>query len=239
MFIFTFSMTPLRVLCLHGYRQNGTMFREKTGSLRKLLKKHVAEFVYIDAPHLIPNDASNEQEARENERGIFLSRSFVQLHLFSSLSGWWFSAPEQTYDPLATTSCDRGFNESIDFLLKYLAEQSTPFDGLLAFSQGAAFAALLLARLAASGYPFRFVILVAAFQSGQEQHRPMYEHLRIDLPNLHVIGTGDKVIPCQMSEHLAKEYFRDPQIYRHDGGHFVPTTAEAKASYFQFLDRFV
>jgi hypothetical protein len=71
-------MTLLRILCLHGYRQNGNMFREKTGSLRKLLKKHVAEFIYIDAPHVIPiQDNTNEQDNtnatasnRSNERGI-------------------------------------------------------------------------------------------------------------------------------------------------------------------------
>lgn len=43
------SMAPLRVLCIHGYRQNATSFREKTGALRKLLKKHV-ELVYVSAP---------------------------------------------------------------------------------------------------------------------------------------------------------------------------------------------
>jgi hypothetical protein len=65
-------MTQLRILCLHGYRQNGTIFREKTGSFRKLLKKHVAEFVYIDAPHLIPIQDTNAAAAsnRSNERGI-------------------------------------------------------------------------------------------------------------------------------------------------------------------------
>jgi hypothetical protein len=70
-------MTLLRILCLHGYRQNGNIFREKTGSFRKLLKKHVAEFVYIDAPHIIPiQDNMNEQDTniaasnRSNERGI-------------------------------------------------------------------------------------------------------------------------------------------------------------------------
>ena len=75
MFVSDFSMTPLRILCLHGYRQNGHMFREKTGSLRKLLKKQVAEFVYIDAPHVIPAAHENDHELdaasanRANERG--------------------------------------------------------------------------------------------------------------------------------------------------------------------------
>lgn len=180
-----------------------------------------------------------QQFERMNEVFSFPFERNKNIRFHPFVLGWWFSTSNQTYDPLAITSCDRGFNESIDYLLKYLAEQSTPFDGLLAFSQGAAFATLLLARLATSGYPFRFVILVAAFKSGQEQHQSIYEHLRIDLPNLHVIGSGDKVIPCQMSEHLAHECFQNPQIYRHDGGHFLPTTAEAKNSYFQFLDRFV
>ena len=70
-------MTSLRDLCLHGYRQNGTIFREKTGSLRKLLKKQVAEFVYIDAPHVIPvpdtteisKTNAHESLSRTNERG--------------------------------------------------------------------------------------------------------------------------------------------------------------------------
>lgn len=45
-------MAPLRVLCIHGYRQNGGSFREKTGALRKLLKKQV-ELVYMTAPHSV------------------------------------------------------------------------------------------------------------------------------------------------------------------------------------------
>lgn len=44
---------PLRIICIHGYRQNGISFREKTGALRKILKKQV-ELVYISAPHQVP-----------------------------------------------------------------------------------------------------------------------------------------------------------------------------------------
>ena len=41
---------PARILCLHGYAQNATFFRAKTGSLRKSCRS-VAEFVYLDAPY--------------------------------------------------------------------------------------------------------------------------------------------------------------------------------------------
>jgi predicted esterase len=160
-------------------------------------------------------------------------------HCFVLFQGWWFSSLNQTYDPLVVTCCDQGFNESLEYVLNYIREQSVPFDGLLAFSQGAAFATLLLAHLATASYPFRFVFLIAGFRSGQEQHQSLYRNLHIDLPSLHVIGTDDRIIPCHMSEHLANEYFTNVELFRHTGGHFVPTTSEAKLSYIKFLDRFI
>jgi predicted esterase len=159
--------------------------------------------------------------------------------VFSFFKGWWFSSSDQSYDPLATTSCDRGFEESLEYVIKYINEQEIPFDGLLAFSQGAAFATLLLSRFTSTKYPFRFVIFVANFKSGQRQHQSMYNNLQIDLPNLHVIGTGDRVIPRPMSETITNECFKNAEILRHDGGHFIPTTPDAKLIYIQFLDRFL
>lgn len=43
----------IRILCLHGYRQNAESFRSKTGSFRKFVNKY-AEFVFISAPHMAP-----------------------------------------------------------------------------------------------------------------------------------------------------------------------------------------
>lgn len=58
------AAVPLRILCIHGYRQNGNSFREKTGALRKLLKKQV-ELVYISAPHQVPA-IQNESECKND-----------------------------------------------------------------------------------------------------------------------------------------------------------------------------
>eukprot|EP01138_Halocafeteria_seosinensis_P010284 gb/GECG01010502.1/.p1 GENE.gb/GECG01010502.1/~~gb/GECG01010502.1/.p1 ORF type:complete len:158 (+),score=26.55 gb/GECG01010502.1/:1-474(+) len=44
----------LRILALHGFLQNATMFRQKTAALRKHLKS-VAEFDYIDGPIRLNN----------------------------------------------------------------------------------------------------------------------------------------------------------------------------------------
>jgi hypothetical protein len=42
----------LQILCLHGYRQSGDVFKQKLGALRKVLKKH-AELVFVTAPNKI------------------------------------------------------------------------------------------------------------------------------------------------------------------------------------------
>ena len=39
----------LKVLCLHGYRQNEVTFREKLGAFRKLVGKRV-ELVFFSSP---------------------------------------------------------------------------------------------------------------------------------------------------------------------------------------------
>jgi hypothetical protein len=43
----------MRILCLHGYMQTGSVFRMKIGSLRKALKSR-ADFVFVDAPFQVP-----------------------------------------------------------------------------------------------------------------------------------------------------------------------------------------
>ncbi|CAH8575595.1 unnamed protein product [Schistosoma bovis] len=107
-------MPHLKVLCLHGYRQNSDVFREKTGGLRKSLKKF-CEFKFISAPNVI--------------------------ECSSNACAWWFSKPLEFLAQESSTY-DAGFRESILAVKKYIKEEG-PFDGMLGFSQGAAFLLLL------------------------------------------------------------------------------------------------
>ncbi|XWS58078.1 hypothetical protein CRYUN_Cryun08bG0004200 [Craigia yunnanensis] len=43
----------LRILCLHGFRQNASSFKGRSASLAKKLKS-IAELVFVDAPHKLP-----------------------------------------------------------------------------------------------------------------------------------------------------------------------------------------
>lgn len=51
-FCYRMESNKLKILAIHGYRQNAKVFREKTGSFRKLVHKW-AQFTYITAPHKV------------------------------------------------------------------------------------------------------------------------------------------------------------------------------------------
>lgn len=82
--------TRLRILCLHGYRQNDVLFREKTGGLRKQLKKY-ADFEFINAP-LLANVASEERE---------------------DVRSWWFSREDGQFCSRDVCSIATGFEKSV------------------------------------------------------------------------------------------------------------------------------
>lgn len=208
-------MPKLRVLCLHGYRQNGTVFRERTGALRKLLKRHV-DFVFISATHIIPNEENMARLPEQQERG------------------WWFSRSTKTYNALDKTDVCLGFEESVQ-IVKEAFDKQGPFDGLLGFSQGACLASLLcvLQQHEVTSPNFKFVILVSGFQSLLSPHAHFYKE-PISCASFHTIGASDEVIPSQASEDLLI-CFPSASPYRHKGGHYVPASPELRTALQEFL----
>ncbi|ETN82074.1 hypothetical protein NECAME_08173 [Necator americanus] len=88
----------LRILCLHGYRQNDVLFREKTGSLRKQFKKY-ADFEFICAP-LVPNVDSEDR---------------------GDVRGWWFSREDNQFSSRDICSIATGFEQSSGNTPDYIA----------------------------------------------------------------------------------------------------------------------
>lgn len=210
----------LRVLCVHGYRQNDQMFREKTGAFRKLVKG-IVDFVFVAAPHVVPEPENLARDARMQERG------------------WWFSRADQSYNAADATDICLGYEDSLDVLEAYF-EREGPFDGMLSFSQGASLVSLLAAgRLKdpSSKVKFRFAILVSGFKSALKAHQNTYT-TAIACPSLHIFGDSDSVIPAHLSVDLA-EAFENAQIFRHSGGHYVLASAELKTTLIDFLKPFM
>ncbi|CAG5872939.1 unnamed protein product [Menidia menidia] len=220
-------MAPLRVLCVHGYRQSGSSFREKTGALRKLLKKQV-ELVYMSAPLTVNtdipekgNDSVPVPGGDEEGRGWW----------FSDIQAQSFSAQQQCEESL-------GLEQSVAAVREAVRLQG-PFDGVLGFSQGAAFVAMLCSLQEQKLEPefgFRFAILVAGFRSACKEHQRFY-HAPLQIPSLHVFGLEDRVIPDSMSRELLPS-FQDTQVLIHPGGHFVPAASAHRQTYQDFLKRF-
>ena len=221
-----------KILMLHGYRQNEMAFRERSGGLRKALKNQ-AEFVFCEAPHVVKDKEEIKKEGVDGGSEV--------------VKGWWFSKEDGSYDALETTDCQNGFEESLAYLDNVFETQG-PFDGILAFSQGACLASILcrISQQNSSSQEsvkfkfikFKFAIIVAGFKSGQVQHEIYYDkYKKIDLPSLHVIGKADKVIPFEMSMALT-EYFTNPSVFVHDLGHYIPVNAESKNAFTQFLTQF-
>lgn len=223
-------MAPLRLLCIHGYRQNGSSFREKTGALRKLLKKQV-ELVYVSAPHSV-QQASSEAQEKENSSDPGPGGD-------EDPRGWWFSdIHARSFSAQQQCEESLGLDDSVAAVREAVKVQG-PFDGILGFSQGAALVAMLCSlqeQKLEPEFSFRFAILVAGFRSACEEHQKFY-NLPLQIPSLHVFGLEDRVIPDNMSRELLPS-FQDPHVLTHPGGHFVPAASAHRQTYQDFLKRF-
>eukprot|EP00112_Aurelia_sp_Birch-Aquarium-sp1_P022582 Seg641.5 transcript_id=Seg641.5/GoldUCD/mRNA.D3Y31 product="Esterase OVCA2" protein_id=Seg641.5/GoldUCD/D3Y31 len=211
----------LKVLVVHGYRQNASSSYEKTGAFRKGLKKFI-ELVYITAPHKIPDTSNSEEDSEKRDE-----------------YGWWFSAADpSSFSSLQETEIDLGHEESIKLIEETFKEKG-PFDGILGFSQGATIVAHICALRDQpdSPFKFRFAMLCAGFKSKSPQHDKFYQN-RISCPSLHIFGDSDKVIAGERSEELSR-LFDNPVVLNHAGGHFLPATSKEKKIYQNFLETFV
>ncbi|CAG9766719.1 unnamed protein product [Ceutorhynchus assimilis] len=214
----------LRILCLHGYRQNAEVFRAKTGSFRKMVHKW-AQFNYITAPHkVILVDDINVLE----DPDIGQTKDEDQY-------GWFFNRDDKTYRGIRKGGPAIGFEESVQ-LVEQAFEKEGPFDGILGFSQGACFVGLLCdlqQRGLTKHIKFNFAIMASGFKSQSWPHLKYYLDT-LTLSSLHIFGETDKIIPTEMSEALS-ESFEDPMIVIHPGGHYLPASAPQKHEYQKFF----
>lgn len=112
----------IKVLCLHGYRQNADAFKSKIGSFRKYVNKY-AEFVFVDAPHVAPPlQADGEPDPLQKS--------------------WWFNKDDGTFKGTNKSGPAVGFDESLKRVEEVWVNDG-PFQGILGFSQGACFAGII------------------------------------------------------------------------------------------------
>jgi len=183
-------MAKLRVLCLHGYGQAGQALRGKSGALRSESKK-LAEWTFVDAPHVI---TAEQLEARREATGREIGGSGDPCDDLPRT--WWNFSDVHHYDHIS-------LDASIE-TIEEIALKEGPFDGVLGFSQGACFAAMLASRQAQGSLSpdlnFKFVALFSGFLPRDIVMRKEIEDYGvIDLPSFHCFGATDAIITKEQS----------------------------------------
>ncbi|KAL2924866.1 Rhodanese-like domain-containing protein 6 [Bienertia sinuspersici] len=239
------SCKKLRILCLHGFRQNASSFKGRTAALAKKLKS-MAELVFVNAPHELqfvyqprkPEKDSNSSPPPPtkncNKKYAWLvAPDYHRKEVFD------WERTDLAFDPLQYQKQTEGFSESLSYL-KSVVSKEGPFNGILGFSQGAAMAALVCAQRERLDLElgFRFVILCSGFPINLAE----CDEGSIRCPSLHVFGNGggDRQITSSCSRDLAL-YFEQGcrKIIEHDSGHIIPTRPPYIDEVKEFLQRFI
>ncbi|KAL5700337.1 Rhodanese-like domain-containing protein 6 [Ranunculus cassubicifolius] len=231
----------LRILCLHGFRQNASSFKGRTSSFAKKLK-NIAQLVFIDAPHELPfiyhprpHDAPPLHENCNKKFAWLVSSDYSSSNRKTN----WEMA-DAPFDPLQYKQQIDGYEVSLSYLKGIFSEMG-PFDGVLGFSQGAAMTALLCAeRERLDGVELKFVILCSGFALNLGSR---VEVGSIDCPALHIFGDRegkDRQIGCQDSKELAALFDESCSVtITHESGHIIPTQPPYIDRIKAFLEPFI
>ncbi|CCG24323.1 hypothetical protein CORT_0F00940 [Candida orthopsilosis Co 90-125] len=224
-----------KILFLHGYTQNASLFYAKTSALRKKIIKLGYKCQYLNAPYVLtPSDLPTNDSLSKfgsSDQGDVTYR------------GWWVK--------LGKTNDGINMDDSIESLKRYILkgeiipddkdeelgkedddDTKLPIVGLIGFSQGAAFAGLVAEKFGElfNTTPLKFVILYSGFKldtskkSGNEQYDTYYEPMSNGLRYLHVYGELDTVVSEDRSLSLYNITKEKSDLLKHPGGHFVPNS---------------
>lgn len=210
-----------KILCLHGFLQNGKVFSEKSSGLRKLLKKSNIQMDYIDGPVVL------EKKDLPFEIEDDKWKEIVDI----GVNRAWF------YHDNVSKNLD--LTDAIDFVVNHI-KTNGPYDGILGFSQGAALSTIIansIKKLTGEPY-FKIAIQVSGYsftepaEDGEglqitEKYRESFK-VPVDddaynTTNVFIYGLNDNSVPCERSKYLSELYPEsNRKIFEHDGGHFVP-----------------
>lgn len=209
----------LNILVLHGLRQNGAVLRARTRKLRRALAG-LAELTFVTSP--LPYSLQGETRAAALD-------ALGEVPDFPLQQAWWIASDDnRRYE---------GFDASLSFIEGVCREQG-PFDGVLGFSQGGTFAAILAAMQPHPVMSLRFAVCISAFPSRADAHAAFVRPASIAVPSLHLYGEKDALVTPERSQQLFELF--DPassRIVKHGGGHFVPG-AWPLADIRAFVERF-
>lgn len=227
---------PKKVLMLHGYSQNASIFSKRLGALRKSMGKDI-EMVFVDGPIILHSVDLDGASSTASLAALGASEvNMTSSDPSTTPRGWWKSNPERTVA--------HRLEDSLLLLRDIL--QRDRYDGVFGFSQGAAMAALLSALLErphsyppflidgeAPHPPFKFCVAVSGFKAAGSLSAEIFG-ASYSTPTLHVLGRTDVIVIEERSKFLL-DLSLNKRLEEHDGGHFVPSKANWRAFFRNYL----
>ncbi|KAJ7508743.1 serine hydrolase FSH [Mycena galericulata] len=210
-----------RILALHGHSQSARSLKYKLSAIQDACEGHIELGSYpavVAWLFGLTEIFDFSGEAASNP-------SAIDMNGFPARAWWRF-----LYDMRDVSTVVESF-EYIKTVLETQGPFQHLFKGIFGFSQGAAFAAMILAFMENPDLspnllrdvdhpPFEFAVIVSGFVA-PSQLFPLPPNIRT--PSLHIIGFNDIMVAPEISAKLA-DRFEDAQIEIHQGGHFIPRT---------------
>lgn len=201
-------------------------------AIKKACGKNI-EFVFLDAPILLqPADLPQNFASAQALDTIQAPPDEPELQP----RAWWRANLDK--------SIYYQVPETIEYLRDYLKDQK--FNGVFGFSQGAGMAAALTKILEqpeaypsilvdgkAPHPPFEFCVLVSGFRPVDGELGPLFS-TPITTPSLHVLGRNDAIVVPERGRTLV-DVCKDPRVEEHEGGHFVPSKANWRTFFKEYL----
>ena len=203
------NIVPMRVLLLHGFRQNATVIRSALKPLISKMKPHSIEFIVLNSPMVYRPGTTPFGDSEVTHP----TWSQPAEHLRC-----WWNATDDGKEYI-------GWEASVRFIERAWIEKGG-WDGVVAFSQGATLVSLLLAMPQMSCSRIRFAVLIAGSPSRAIVHQQFFEKKISGVKTLNIYGKQDHHLgtPEQMKERTLKlaACFEEAEVYEHGGGHFTP-----------------
>lgn len=232
-----------KILMLHGFVQSGKIFSSKTGGLRKSLNKLGFDLYYPTAPLVVTKEeliAIHNINKDSDKQSDVASEFNTTNDSADEYTGWWKRKSQDKKD----------FDieqHVFSYLHDYVTENG-PFEGIIGFSQGAAFAGYLLTNFnkllsltEENQPPFKFFVAFSGFRLEALHLQELYEEYPITVPSLHVLGEQDTVVTESRVLSLYNSCQKEDRILlRHPGGHFVPNSKKFVAqvcNWIQMIDK--
>ncbi|TFK53922.1 hypothetical protein OE88DRAFT_1654310 [Heliocybe sulcata] len=217
--------TPRKVLVLHGYSQNASIFKDWFAPVQAAFAQDNLEFVFIEGARVLTQDdvPVTFTPSPDLPFVVDIPKNLDNPTLVPR--AWWKSYPDND----DTTGLEKSIEAFRDIL------RNDRFEGIIGFSQGSTMSVILTALLEkpdvyppflvdgkAPHPPFTFCVAISGHLP-RSSLLPKLFSTPAKTRTLHIQGTSDDITPKEQNQTLVDVSSVNGKYVTHGGGHVIPT----------------